>query len=154
MQNGVLLVWAEWILTRNSPPVIYFSINHVVFVPIVCLHRLTIPSYFTGHTEHVANTVCCRSEMANPPIAKTSTSCRTPHYNDVIMSAMASQITSLMIVYSIVYSRHRSKKASKLRVTGLCEGNSPVTMNSPHKGSVTRKMFPFDDVIMRTFLWL
>ena len=27
----------------------------------------------------------------------------------------------------------RSKKASKLRVTGLCEGNSPVTGNSPHK---------------------
>ena len=42
--------------------------------------------------------------------------------------------------------RCRSTKISKLRVTGLCEGNSPV--NSPHKGSVTRTMFPFDDVIM------
>ena len=27
-------------------------------------------------------------------------------------------------------------------------GNSPLTMNSPHKGPVTRKMFPFDDGIM------
>ena len=36
----------------------------------------------------------------------------------------------------------RSKKTSKLRVTGLCE------VNSSHKGPVTRKMFPFDDVIM------
>ena len=36
--------------------------------------------------------------------------------------------------------RHKSKETSKLRVTG------PVT--SPHKGPVTRKMFPFDDVIM------
>ena len=45
--------------------------------------------------------------------------------------------------------RHRSKKSSKLRVTDLCEGNSPVTMNSPHKGPETRKMFPFDDVIMK-----
>ena len=36
----------------------------------------------------------------------------------------------------------RSKKTSKLRVTGLCAGNSP------HKWPVTRKMFPFDDVIM------
>ena len=44
--------------------------------------------------------------------------------------------------------RRRSKKTSKLRVTGLCVGNSPV--NSPHKGPVTRKMFPFDNVIM---LW-
>ena len=42
---------------------------------------------------------------------------------------------------------HRSKKTSKLRVTGLCEGNSPVTGESPHKGPVTRKVFPFDDVI-------
>ena len=44
--------------------------------------------------------------------------------------------------------RPRSKKTSKLRVTGLCVGNSPGPVNSPHKGPVTRKMFPFDDVIM------
>ena len=42
----------------------------------------------------------------------------------------------------------RSKKTSKLRVTGLCVGNSPRPVNSPHKGPVTRKMFPFDDVII------
>ena len=47
------------------------------------------------------------------------------------MGAMVSQITSLMIVYSTVYSRRRSKKASKLRVTGLCEGNSPMTGELP-----------------------
>ena len=41
-----------------------------------------------------------------------------------------------------------SKKTSKLRVTGLCLGNSPGPVNSPHKGPITRKMFPFDDVIM------
>ena len=45
--------------------------------------------------------------------------------------------------------RHRSKKTSKLRVTGLCEGNSPGPANCPHKRPVTRKTFPFDDVIMR-----
>ena len=39
----------------------------------------------------------------------------------------------------------RSKKTSKLRVIGLCVGNSP------HKWPVTRKMFPFDDVIMKFF---
>ena len=46
--------------------------------------------------------------------------------------------------------RCRSKKTSKLRVTGLCVENSPGPVNSPHKGPVTRKMFPFDDVIMVT----
>ena len=44
--------------------------------------------------------------------------------------------------------KSRSKKTSKLRVTGLCVGNSPVTSEFPHKGPVTRKMFTFDDVIM------
>ena len=54
------------------------------------------------------------------------------HYNDVIMCAIASQITSLTIVYSIVYSdRRRSKKTSKLCVTGLCAGNSPGTGEFP-----------------------
>ena len=51
-----------------------------------------------------------------------------------------------------LFSR-RSKKPSKLRVTGLCAGNSSV--NSPRIGPVTRKRFPFDDVIMSKvrFLW-
>ena len=43
--------------------------------------------------------------------------------------------------------RRRSKKTAKLRVTGFCAGNSPGPVNSPHKWSVTRKLFPFDDVI-------
>ena len=40
------------------------------------------------------------------------------------------------------------KQTSKLCVTGLCEGNQSVNGGSPHKGPVTRKIFPFDDVIM------
>ena len=44
--------------------------------------------------------------------------------------------------------RRRSNKTSKIRVTGHCAGNSPGPVNSPHKWPVTRKMFPFDDVIM------
>ena len=43
--------------------------------------------------------------------------------------------------------RLRSKKTSKLRVTGLC-GIHRWPVNSPHKGSVTRKMFPFDDIFV------
>ena len=44
------------------------------------------------------------------------------------MGAMKSQITSLTIVYSTVYSgADHIKKTSKLRVSDLCEGNSPVT---------------------------
>ena len=50
--------------------------------------------------------------------------------------------------------RRTSKKTSKLRVTGLCVENSPGPVNSPHKGPVTRKMFPFDDVIMGDIITL
>ena len=71
-----------------------------------------------------------------------------PHYDDVIMGAMASQITSLTIVYSTVYSgadqsKHQSS-ASLAFVWGIHRG--PV--NFPHKWPFTRKMFPFDDVMI------
>ena len=70
------------------------------------------------------------------------------HYDDVIMSSMVSQIPSLTIVYSTFYSgtdqRKHQSSASLAFVRGIHRG--PV--NSPHKWPVTRKMFPFDDVIM------
>ena len=59
------------------------------------------------------------------------------------MSAIASQITSLTIVYSIVYSDADQRKQSSASLAFV----SPV--NSPHKWPVKRKMFPFDDVIMK-----
>ena len=46
------------------------------------------------------------------------------------MGVMASQITSLTIVYSNAFKR-KSKKIAKLHVTGFCAGNSPVTDEFP-----------------------
>ena len=64
------------------------------------------------------------------------------------MGTVASQITSLTIVYKTVYSDANQSKhpssASLAFVWGIHRG--PV--NSPHKWPVTRKMFSFDDVIM------
>ena len=48
--------------------------------------------------------------------------------------------------------RRRSKKTSKLCDTGLCAGNHRRPVNSPHKWPVTRKLFPFDDVIMENLI--
>ena len=74
--------------------------------------------------------------------------CET-HYNDVIMSMMAPQITSLTIVYPTIYSGaswwHQSSAS-----LAFARGIHRWPVNSPHKGPVTRKMFLFDDVIMRT----
>ena len=70
------------------------------------------------------------------------------HYGDVIMGAIASQITSLTIVYSTVFSdadqRKHQSSASLAFVWGIHRGS----VNSPHKWPVTRKIFLFDDVIM------
>ena len=64
------------------------------------------------------------------------------------MSAMASQITSLIIVYSTVYSDVDQRKYQSSASLAFVRGIHLWPVNSPHKGPVTRKMFPFDDVIM------
>ena len=61
---------------------------------------------------------------------------------------MASQITSLTIVYSTLYSRRRSKEHQSSASLAFVRGIHRWPVNSPHKEPVTRKMFPFDDVIM------
>ena len=90
----------------------------------------------------------CKHVLRSLYRIRIDTTCSV-HYNDVIMGAIASQITSLTIVYSIVYSdadqRKHQSSASPAFVRGIHRG--PV--DSPHKWPVTRKMFPFDDVITR-----
>ena len=76
------------------------------------------------------------------------------HYSDVIMGAMASQITNIAIVYSTVNpgaaQRNHQSSASLAFVWGIHRW--PV--NSPHKWPVTQKMFPFDGVIMIMEIWI
>ena len=70
------------------------------------------------------------------------------HYNDVIMGAMASKITSFTIVYSTIYSGADQRKHQSSASLSFVRGIHRWPVNSPHKWPVTRKMFPFDDVIM------
>ena len=64
------------------------------------------------------------------------------------MSAMASQITSLMIVYTTVYSGADQGKHQSSASLVLVRGSHRWPAISSHKGPVTRKMFPFDVIIM------
>ena len=64
------------------------------------------------------------------------------------MIAMASQITSLMVVYSTVYSGEDQRKYQSSTSLAFVRGIHRWPVNSPHKRPVTRKMFPFDDIIM------
>ena len=69
-------------------------------------------------------------------------------YGDVIMSAMASHITDVSIVYSTVNSGAGQRKHQSSASLAFVRGIHRWLLDSPHKGPVTRKIFPFDDVIM------
>ena len=102
------------------------------------LHRLDIE----------IDLVSQKNNMADHILIITVAKMDQSHYDDVIMTMLASQITSLPVVCSIVYSdvnqRKHQSSASLAFVREIHRG--PV--NFPHKWPVTRKMFPFDDVIM------
>ena len=72
------------------------------------------------------------------------------HYDDVIMGAMASYITSLNIVYSTVYSAADQRKHQSSASLAFVRGIHRWLVNSPRKRPVTRKMFPFEDVIRKS----
>ena len=74
------------------------------------------------------------------------------HYSDVIMSPMASQITDISIVYSTVWSGADQRKHQSSASLAFVRGIHRWPVNFPHKGPATRKMFPFDDVIILSTL--
>ena len=63
------------------------------------------------------------------------------------MSTMASQITSVSI-YLFVCSGADQRKHQSSASPAFVRGIRRWPVSSPHKGPVTRKLFPFDDVIM------
>ena len=102
-------------------------------------HRMPLlPSIISQH----------RDGTWNPPSWNIRTRSLLMYYNDVIMDAIKSQITSLIIVCSTVYSDGDQRKHLKLRVTGLCAGNSPATGEFSAQMASKAEIFPFDDVIM------
>ena len=70
------------------------------------------------------------------------------HFCDVIKTVLTSQITSLTIVYSTIYSGTDQRKHQSSASLAFVQGIHQSLVNSPHKGPLTRKMFPFDDGIM------
>ena len=76
------------------------------------------------------------------------------HYYDVIMSGMASQIAGVSIVYLTFCSAVDEKKYQSSASMAFVRGIHRWPVNSPHIGPVTRKMFPFDNVIISLSVWL
>ena len=97
----------------------------------------------------------CRNKCFTIRLTLHSVSCAlyikhlhdTYHYSDVIMSAMASQITGVSIVYSVVCSGADQRKHQSSVSPSFVRGIHQWPVNSLHKGPETRKMFTFDDVM-------
>ena len=167
----MLVNWApshQWPRWRTSFPVIFrFQCT------LQCFHsNMTNNKYIFSSVQFFRDAACMTVEInlkiENQPIgdaqirlmsrylsaviAYRCLNLWTLHYDDVIMTMLASQITSLTVVYSIVYSgvnqRKHQSSASLAFVWEIHRG--PV--NFPHKWPVTRKMFPFDDVIMKSII--
>ena len=66
------------------------------------------------------------------------------------MGAVASQNTSVSIVCSTVCSGADQRKHQSSASLDFVRGIHRPPVESPHKGRVTRKMFPFDDVTMQS----
>ena len=104
--------------------------------PLICQHWIRI------------GTILVASSESGPALWRHGAGTRqiipNEHYSDVIINAMVSQI---LTVCPTVCSG--SKKTPNIRVTCLCEGIHRWLVDSLHKGSVMRKMIPFDVVIMK-----
>ena len=122
----------------NTYMVFLNKIILVPFGPLYTVHVINEIFYIVGDAlahasgigytnfQHFGSDIYHKIRWTDRPNARVNI-----HYSDVIMGAMASQITNLTIVHRLF--RRGTKKTSKLGVTGLCTGNSSVTGEFPHK---------------------
>ena len=106
-----------------------------------------------GASKHIVAQMVYETNIRNITIARILSI--LIHYDDVITGAIASQITTLTIVYSAVYSGANQRKHQRSASLAFVRGIHRWPVNSPHKWPVTRKMFSFDDVILhQPFLYI
>ena len=131
---------------RISPEDTHFETNNLLrklYHTLICLFQESfVLCYYSQRTHQYCSIVCGNYAMVFIIVGQPIYCVR------ITMIAIASQITSLTIVYSTVYSdadqRKHQSSASLAFVRGIHRGPA----NSPHKWPVSRKMFLFDDVIM------
>ena len=124
--------WLYWIETSSCS--LWRHCNAKYLYNTQLQHTYTYISYI-----YIYMCVCCNWPCYNKD---------TWHYNDVIMGTMATQFTSLTIVYSTVYWGTDQRKHQSSASLAFVRGIYRRPVNSPHKGPVTRKIFPFDGVII------
>ena len=107
---------------------------------------MNLQTHTSHHNDVTMSTIA--SQITSLTIAHSTVCPCVNHYDDVTMTATASLITSLTIVYSTVYSSADQRKHQSSASLAFVRGIHRRPVNSPHKWPVTRKMSPFDEVIM------
>ena len=130
--------------------IVYWKIVLMNIQYTVLCHYNTVNFLHNNHIAHPLGSVMGCISWVTIVILCVLSCYNGLHYHcyDVIMGAMASQITSLTIVCSIVYWGTDERKHQSSAPLAFVWGIHRWPVNSPHKGPVMRKMFPFDDVIM------
>ena len=147
LQCLLLFVLLEIKFTTTYTNKRHSSKNHIYIYKLEITNRVFTKYYWSlGASKHIAPQMVYVTNIRNITIARI-----LPiliHYDDVIMGAIASQITNLTIVYSAVYSGANQRKYQKSASLAFVRGIHRWPVNSPHKWPVTREMFSFDDVIL------
>ena len=143
--------WIEWI------------IKFIFF--IFCIYLQPLVAYELMKYQRGCDTWQATAKMVQPclfihEISKCTVNCAisswnfsnhyiiSDHYSDVILGVLTSQITSLTIVYSTVYSGADQRKHQSSASPAFKREIHRWPVNSPYKWPVTWKIFSFDDVIM------
>ena len=116
---------------------------------VITSHEYTRNYYITEKNKAAQNREHISLDILNIHISCAWLGEWNTHYDDVTMSLMASQITSLTIVNPTVYSGADKRKHQSSASLAFGRGIHRGPMNSPHKWPVTRKMFPFENVITK-----
>ena len=150
-----------WLVCKD---VICFKISTVIMKKInlpISEISVELPMAIRSYELNVSNCAVIIVATAGLPLLGVGSSANTVmtrcvsciHCGDVIMGAIASQITSLTIVYSTVYSDADQRKHQSSASLAFVRGIHREPVNYPHKCPGTRKMFPFDDIIMYARHW-
>ena len=121
--NGMSSDRRQAIISTNTGIVLIGPLGTNFSEILIEIHTFSFKKMLLKMSSGKGRPFCLGLNVLNPS--------RGIHYIDVIMRAMASQITSLTIVYSTAYSGADQRKHQSFRVTGLCAGNSPVTGEFP-----------------------
>ena len=127
------------------------GLESVNVCPELSMNNVFIFLEFTDHPHFMSVCLCyVLLKQYDANLATGRITNESSHYTDVKMGPMVSQITSLAIVYSNVYSGADLSKHQSSASLAFVWGIHRVPVNSLHKWPVTQEMFSFDGIINDT----